>query len=492
MPLKGKERITAILLIAFFIAAFGARIALLEHRPLHHDEGVNGYFISKILSGEGFQYDPQNYHGPTFFFVSAPAVLFLGNTPFALRLAAAFFGSAVILLLFPLRKKLGVPGTATAAFFLSFSASFFYYSIDAIHEILFVFFSIAAIVSMLKFVEEKKKSHLYFSAIFLALLFATKEASFYFGPLILCLFLLLLLCSRNAGHSLKSILKRDSLLTIALAVALFLFVYSALFTSFFSNPAGLADSVRGPFIWLTQPELHAGHEKPFYYYAEFLLEYEFPLLVLGVLGTAVAFLRKNPFFSFFGAFFIAAFSAASIVEYKVPWILINFLVPLAFLAGFAVREIFSAAEKRSPAVQAVFVALLFLGAIFTLAVFFRLNVEIPAEQENGLAYVQTTMHAKGVVEKIHSIARTTPEFRMAVAVKQSSWPLSWLFEDFNADYYGTEKESLEGLLLGGYPVILVEKTADSEKMRSREYESEAFTLRPGVDMIAFYRGNAQK
>ncbi|PYS82871.1 MAG: hypothetical protein DMF70_07445, partial [Acidobacteria bacterium] len=39
--------------------------------PFHHDEGVNGNFLVTLVREGRYQYDPQNYHGPTLYFFSA-------------------------------------------------------------------------------------------------------------------------------------------------------------------------------------------------------------------------------------------------------------------------------------------------------------------------------------------------------------------------------------------------------------------------------------
>ena len=39
--------------------------------PLHHDEGVNGNFLVKLVRDGSYQYDPNNYHGPTLYYFAA-------------------------------------------------------------------------------------------------------------------------------------------------------------------------------------------------------------------------------------------------------------------------------------------------------------------------------------------------------------------------------------------------------------------------------------
>ena len=65
-----------------FWIAFGAALALrllwLDVRPLHHDEGVNGWFLYRLLDGYRWEYDPEKFHGPFLYFFGAPFVLLLG------------------------------------------------------------------------------------------------------------------------------------------------------------------------------------------------------------------------------------------------------------------------------------------------------------------------------------------------------------------------------------------------------------------------------
>ncbi len=50
------------------IAAF-LRFYNLELKPMHHDEGVNGFFLTTLVREGVYKYDPQNYHGPTLYYI---------------------------------------------------------------------------------------------------------------------------------------------------------------------------------------------------------------------------------------------------------------------------------------------------------------------------------------------------------------------------------------------------------------------------------------
>ncbi len=53
----------------------------LELKPLHHDEGVNGFFLITFFRDSVYKYDPANYHGPDlYYFALAFAKMFGLNT----------------------------------------------------------------------------------------------------------------------------------------------------------------------------------------------------------------------------------------------------------------------------------------------------------------------------------------------------------------------------------------------------------------------------
>src|SRR5258705_13560549 len=93
----------AILCIAAFLRLYNLNLV-----PLHHDEGVNGNFLVRLVREGVYQYDPANYHGPTLYYFAAliPWIIrFLfganaqnsyGLTTFNIRLVPALFGVGTI------------------------------------------------------------------------------------------------------------------------------------------------------------------------------------------------------------------------------------------------------------------------------------------------------------------------------------------------------------------------------------------------------------
>jgi len=158
-----------------FAAALAFRLFQLGDRPLHHDEGVNAWFLYKILTGYQFNYDPDKFHGPFLFFFEVPFAAVLGVGDLALRLPNALLSAGMVPLLLPLRRRLGVAGVTAAAWLLALSPSLVSYGRDLIHETSLAFFSLALVVAVLLYLETRRQKHLVLAALSLGLLATIKE-----------------------------------------------------------------------------------------------------------------------------------------------------------------------------------------------------------------------------------------------------------------------------------------------------------------------------
>ncbi|CAN5297898.1 hypothetical protein BH10ACI1_BH10ACI1_11500 [soil metagenome] len=137
------------------IAAF-LRFFWLELKPLHHDEGVNGYFLTTLFRDGVYKYDPANYHGPDLYYIALGFSKVFGLNTIAIRSSVAIFGVLTVFLAFFLKKYIGKTGSLAAAMFLALSPGMVYISRYFIHEMLFVFFSFAIVIAVLYFIEGRK------------------------------------------------------------------------------------------------------------------------------------------------------------------------------------------------------------------------------------------------------------------------------------------------------------------------------------------------
>src|SRR5215212_5623860 len=169
----------AVTLIAAAIRFYGLGL-----KPLHHDEGVNGFFLTTLFREGVYKYDPANYHGPTlYYFALAVTKLkaFLFGEPglgtVAVRAVPAAFGVATVWLALCLRRHIGAVGALAAAALLALSPGHVFVSRYFIHEVHFVFFTLGIVVAALRYWETADPVYLLLAAVSAALLTATKETA---------------------------------------------------------------------------------------------------------------------------------------------------------------------------------------------------------------------------------------------------------------------------------------------------------------------------
>src|SRR5689334_4918136 len=137
------------------IAAF-LRFFWLGLKPLHHDEGVNGFFLTTLYRTGEYKYDPANYHGPTLYYIALAFAKVFGLTTIPIRASVAIFGVLTVILIFWLRKYLGRTGALFAALFVALSPGMSFISRYFIHETFFVFLSLGFVMAIVFFIEERK------------------------------------------------------------------------------------------------------------------------------------------------------------------------------------------------------------------------------------------------------------------------------------------------------------------------------------------------
>src|SRR5207245_9248965 len=98
------ERTWLIASISIMVVGAVLRLYDLQLVPLHHDEGVNGNFLVRLVRDGFCQYDPGNYHGATLYYFAAiipwtMRMLFgtsvqtrYGSTTFMIRLVTSMLG----------------------------------------------------------------------------------------------------------------------------------------------------------------------------------------------------------------------------------------------------------------------------------------------------------------------------------------------------------------------------------------------------------------
>jgi uncharacterized protein (TIGR03663 family) len=363
---------------SILIVAAVLRFYDLDLVPLHHDEGVNGNFLVRLVREGYYRYDPANYHGPTLYYFAAifPWLLRLlfgtqaqntyGLTTTAIRFVPALFGVATVALIFALRRNLGMIATLTAAGLLAISPGAVYLSRYFIHETLFVFFTLGIVVAALKYFETSRPVYLLLAAFSAGLLFATKETAIISTVvLVIAVPLTRIYWSfinrvSNSGGVTRKQKRRETggsdregatfieraggpasfTVWLLAGIAVFIVVNVLFYSSFLKNyPQGVWDALKTFEFWSKTGK--ESHVHPFITYIRWLFLQESPLLFLGAIGAILALLKPAKSFALFAALWAFGLIAAySLIAYKTPWLSLNFIVPLALCSGVTIERLY--------------------------------------------------------------------------------------------------------------------------------------------------------
>lgn len=479
--------------VAILLTATLLRLLYLTEKPLHHDEGVNGLFLANLFRSGYYHYDPSNFHGPSLYYLAliptAINNLFHwghGLSTFGIRFVTAFFGVATVWLMLCLRRYLGTPAALAAALFATVSPGFVFFSRYFIHEILFVFFSLGVIVAWLRFRDTGRPLFLYLASASGAMLFATKET----WLITAVVWLIALPCTtiylRLRGR--KDLLPEpqkptDQKKRLLIASGIFVAIGVLLYSSFFTNPKGILDSIL-TFTYWTKTGEHGIYNREWSTYFTWMWAEESPLLILGGLGVLTAFVRARSYFTVFCAFWtIGIIAAYSLVPYKTPWLLLSLLLPLTVMAGYLIGVAYQPGLR---ALVSVITCMAIAGSLYQ-----AIDVSFFHYDDDSYIYVyaHTNRDFLKLVDEIDAITAKNPAHQKIgiTVMSPEHWPLPWYLRDYpNAGYWGKIVPTSE-------PIVIAreDQLKDVEQQLGNNYVLlSANELRPGVMLELFVRKDA--
>jgi uncharacterized protein (TIGR03663 family) len=482
------------------------RLYALEMKPLHHDEGVNGFFLTNLLQHGRYTYDPQNYHGPTLYYITLPFVVLTGLNTFVIRLIPALFGVGIVWLVLSLRRWVGAVAALAAAALVAVSPAFVFYSRYFIHEIPFIFFTLALVVAALRFRDTGSAFDLVLASASAALMFATKETAFIsigtLGLAWLTAWTWELLWGdereeRGRGGFARLAFSGGLPVAVAVAATVFIFIWVAFYSSFFTNWKGIGDSFTAFDLW-HKTGMSEFHGKPAYTYVKWLLQEDAPTLLLGTFGALVALFgqRRNRFAVFFAAWGFGLMAAYSLISYKTPWLVLNFLLPLAVAGGYAVQvtAVWVTRQWRGPRQRGLFwpAATVLAAVACGVSLWQTYVVNFVKYDDDSYPYVysQTQRQFLDLVGEINRIGERAgtkePGFSTA---SMDYWPLPWYFRD-------NKRAGYEGRLAASYdPAVTLavigkeDQLPQLQRVLGDSYArvGDLYPLRPGVNLVLFGR-----
>lgn len=541
------------------------RLIWLPFKPFHHDEGVNGWFMTNLVRQGIFKYDPQNYHGPTLYYITLVSTYLFGLTDFAVRFVTSLFGILTIVLILYLRRYIGTIGALAAAMLVALSPGMSFVSRYFIHEILFVFFTLGVAIAVLKFMERERVGqagiglmsllllvcllpgtlnfadavgganqfvkigaglvffaievvivyflmrslvewnagrpiYLLLAAASASLTFATKETAFIsFGTMLIAVFCVFVWrkiwaedkegwsepIELNFKKFLAAFGDRQSwIVLIALCVVVFAYVWVLFFTSFFTYPEGLKASIKAYDLWAkTGTKDHA--DNGMWAYLKWGMKLETPIFILGALGAGLAFWKAKHRFAMFAALWgFGLFAAYTLIPYKTPWLALNFLLPIAIAAGYAINEL-AVSKQMWQRAAAAFAAAVAFGVCAYQAI--DLNFYRYDDDSMPYVYAHTRRAYNEMLAEIDRIARKSGKLNetSVIVVSPDYWGLPWSLRDYpNAGFYGQITPTSTAEIVIGK----TDQQAELEQEFGGNYQHiGTFALRPGVDLMIYVR-----
>lgn len=342
-----KKNFLYVVFILIIALAFFLRFYNLDERVFHHDEAAVGFFTYKLFKDGTYSYDP-SFHGPFMYYATAEMFRRFGDSDYSPRILPAFLGAAMLFLLIPLRRHIGNYSMVIAAFFLALSPSFLYYSRFYREDIFVAFFSLLTLVCIVKYAEKSggegysvlRIFYLFLGAVSLASMAALKENTYIATALIVLFLFLLFIRERSYENLVGKLAKNLPLISeVLFFILVFLVIFSLYYTGQIFDFYGMRNAVeKAIFHWY---EMHRIQRigGPFYFYLPMLALYELPVLVFGIAGIIHYFRKNNLFFIFTGYWALTNLIVYSYLQEKVPWLILNPLLPLIIIAASYLGEL---------------------------------------------------------------------------------------------------------------------------------------------------------
>lgn len=444
---------------------------------MHADEANQAVKLGALLEGKGYRFDPSDHHGPTLYYFAQSVAWAAGERSLAeltertVRLTPAIFGSLSLMFLWLLLRRDSEAAALIAVALLAAAPPAVYYSRYFIQETLLVAFTLLTWWGGAGWWRHGRASWAMITGLGMGLMLATKASAVFFLALSVAAFW-------SAGCLRLGQVRKIGYGRVLLAGATAALVAAAFYSSWGIHVSGIGDALRslggmsGKAVAGT-----TGHEKPWWYYASLfwfqrtggLWWHEVIILGLALMGIGWGLRRGSALVRFLAWYVIGAALVLSVIPYKTPWIVINFLPGMCALTGLLLG--------RKPSLLAAGVTLAALAEFAdqtTLAVFRR-----PADARNPFAY----QHAAADVLKVPALVAGLPAGPIKV-ISREYWPLPWYLRHRPEVGYWTEPPA------DCAAVCLFVDASQADAVRARlsgDYQESILGLRPGFLLVVFTR-----
>ena len=431
------------LVLLFALLAF--RFYDLGARPPHHDEAVNGWFVDGILAKGYYHYDPQNYHGPLFFYILSFFTQIFGRSLIVLRLPIVMFSWLVTLTPFLFRKWIGNTGAWIAVFIFAVSPAMVFYSRYTIHEMEFILACILFFYYWLRTrTESFHRETILGLGISLGAMACLKEN---FVLYLACL-ILAEGCTRLYEKWFpKTVMDlspplfqnpKKTLIGIGLVTAIGFAIICLIYSAFGRDSDGIQNFFTAFSMWSETGSNGNGHQKPMFYWIDIFSRLEW----LGLLGLGFCFfaVKKIPSgLRLLSISSVGLFTAYTLVAYKTPWCLLSFywgmIFVLAYWLGKWIQQKYYAG---------LWYGLLAIGMGHAAYQAYLCAYDEPDADGHPYIYGQTYHDLMNPLNEILEQAKADPTLyaRLRIEVVSSfTWPLPYVLGEFKQVAYLSDKNA---------------------------------------------------
>ncbi|UCF34243.1 MAG: TIGR03663 family protein [Phycisphaerales bacterium] len=479
------------------------RLPALSHRPMHGDEAVHTVKCNTLWTTGEYRYDAQDYHGPTLYYATLPAIWLSDAKDYrdasetTFRVVPVLFGVGIVLLLLLLGDAVGRPAAVVSGLLIAVSPAMVYYSRYYIQEMLLAFFTLAALATGWRYVCCRRRVWALACGACLGLMHTTKETSLIsFGAMLPALFGAMVWKRRASPESSRHHAAGNVLTLVGaalIAVVVSFTCYSVLFTNF----ENLHEVLRAlPAYWRRGAEVSIHHHPWFYYLHTLLFAHLAPgpmwteglIVVLALIGAVVIVKSRQPagtsgkfppFLMLYTVFLVFFYSA---IPYKTPWCVVQMLSPMILLGGVGAVAVFRGLRWAPARVAAV--SLLAAGGIHLAQQAYAASFKFSADSRNPYAYAHPVNDVKNLAGWLDKVAEVHPDGRAMLIkiIHPDPWPLPWYLRAYARVGYWEEMPRDVAA-----PVIIcgLQQQPTLETRLQGDYRVDHYGLRPG-SMLAVY------
>lgn len=511
----GTRRIAyAAVLTGVVLASLALRLPGLEDKPLHSDEGVNGWFTLRLYWWNVYRYQHSDYHGPFLYYVNLLFFHLLGPTDRALRMGTALAGSFAVLTLIPVRRWLGAVGTGVFGALMAAGPALVYFSRTNIHEAYLVAFTMLWVAALLRFAEAPSRRWGLVAAAAAFGCFANKETAILTtASLGLAAGVAWLVGKASTDprdpdafggvdrwQALKSWTLEQKLTWVG-GIALFAVLMVVLFSSFFTFFYGVGSFFRAFAPWLEYGTSGRNQGKPFGYFLTVMTASEGIALYAAFLPALWAVVRRHRVGLFLVTWAASTFLIYSLIPYKTPWCVLNIDLPVFLLCGWGAQQ--GWLQLSDGAASKALRAAGFLAIALPVAALPGLTAETLSVSSDGYddhshpyVYVQTTRGQMDMVSDLLGIGAVVADDGLGPRVVnvEAKNPHRWYTItrgwDHSRSTYIKKAPSAEQIRKADIVTATgkhTRNTARAVDASEGNWHKESYELRPGWRVSVWYR-----